>query len=281
LPAAQITLASSADTCIFEASPFNNAGGHFNMAAGATASGPVTRGLLKFDLAGILPASATVTSARLNVTVVRTPFAPQDSIFAVHRILADWGEGNKTGNSGAAATAGEATWEARKSPTTFWSSPGLGAGTDYATTPSSTVFVQGLATYLFPSSAEMVADVQAWLAAPANNFGWLLLSRDEATDSTARRFASREDPFNAPRLTIDYEESAPPLRIEQTRLSGDQFKFEFTARAGKEYVVERRGSVEAGAWTVITNVPMQTAGSTVVICDGLTNRAGFYRVGEK
>ena len=281
-PAAQVVLTPAADTCVFEAFPLNNVGGQPSMAAGATANGGgAGRALLRFNVAAQLPAGAIITGARLTLKVVRTPSSPEDSTFALHRILADWGEGNKLGNTGAAASTGEASWLARKAPLTFWSSGGLGAGSDYAATPSATAFVQGLGGYDFASSAKTTADVQAWLDAPAGNFGWLLLSEDESTDATARRFGTREDPANAPRLTIDYEEGGASLHLDPPSVAGGQFKLQFTARSGKSYVVERRGSVEAGAWTAITNVSPQVAGTVVTIGDGLTNGAAFYRVGER
>ena len=48
----------------------------------------------------------------------------------------------------------------------------------------------------------MIADVQAWLDNPANNFGWLVLG-DETAIGTAKRFDTRES-ASPPMLAIQY-----------------------------------------------------------------------------
>jgi hypothetical protein len=58
--------------------------------------------------------------------------------------------------------------------------------------------------YTFASTPTMIADAQGWLANPPENFGWMLLTQDEANNFTARRFASSEDPFRAPLLMVEF-----------------------------------------------------------------------------
>ena len=58
--------------------------------------------------------------------------------------------------------------------------------------------------YTWEGYDEMAADVQLWLDHPAENFGWMLISRSEGEIFSARRFAAREDSFRAPSLVIDF-----------------------------------------------------------------------------
>ena len=62
------------------------------------------------------------------------------------------------------------------------------------------------------SSAQLAADVQAWLDDPGGNHGWMLRG-NEADPSAAKKFASREslDPALAPRLVVEFTPiPAPP-----------------------------------------------------------------------
>ena len=54
-----------------------------------------------------------------------------------------------------------------------------------------------------------MADVKAWVDAPAGNFGWIMIG-DEVTIQNAKRFSSRQSsvPSVRPSLTIDY--TPPP-----------------------------------------------------------------------
>ncbi|MFT4639941.1 MAG: hypothetical protein ACI8T1_003266 [Verrucomicrobiales bacterium] len=46
-----------------------------------------SRALYRFDIASVIPADAVITSAQLQVSVVRTPSAAASSTFAIHRVL--------------------------------------------------------------------------------------------------------------------------------------------------------------------------------------------------
>src|SRR4051812_34606735 len=84
LDAATITLAPVADTTLFELFPTNNLGGEHTFISGVTANAHVTGGLLRFDIAGTLPANATIQSASLNLTVIAA-IATEPSSFTLHR----------------------------------------------------------------------------------------------------------------------------------------------------------------------------------------------------
>lgn len=93
------------------------------------------------------------------------------------------------------------------------STPWTTAGGDFAAVPSATAQVADLGTYTWGSTPNMVADVEAWLASPKNNFGWLLRG-DESTVS-AKRFDTREHPIaaNQPLLLVYHDGDTAPVSI--------------------------------------------------------------------
>jgi hypothetical protein len=119
----------------------------------------------------------------------------------LRRVLADWGEGaseaTRGGAGGAAAMAGDATWNARFFGTASWTTP----GGDFSGTVSASQSVSGTSGTAIFNSPGLVADVQAWVNNPTTNFGWILVAQDE-TDA-AVRFGSRES-ATAPSLVIEY-----------------------------------------------------------------------------
>ena len=183
---ASLTLAE--DTFINSGDPGNNAGATGWFDAGTDGTGGVRRGLLRFDLSGI-PAGSTITSATVQLTVVKVPASsPVNSTFDLFRLLASWNEGTKTGNSGAPATAGEATWNARMQGTANWTAPG--AKSDAAATASASTAVGSAENAKYSwSGPGLVADVQLWVNNPSQNFGWLLTSRAETSLRSVRGFA--------------------------------------------------------------------------------------------
>lgn len=171
---------------------------------GTSTVGDVRRSLLAFDFSSV-PASTRIGSAilQLRLTSAETPVTnPQRNTF-VNRVLQPWGEaGSFSATGGASALTGDATWVSRLySP----SSPQLwdNEGGDFSTVLSSSFGIRSeLGFYAF-QGPQMATDVQNWLATPANNHGWLL-SSEEGTNSTTKRFASREnaDTDSRPKLTL-------------------------------------------------------------------------------
>ena len=207
-----LALTPSADADIEQFSPdsnFGSAGSAVSGSLGTSASHEIRRALFKFDVAGSIPAGAVINSATLQVQVVKIPATPVDSTFDLRRVLQDWSE---TG----------VTWNSRLSPGASWATPGAIGSADSTPTASSSVFVSGLGTNLFPSTGSLVADVQAWVDNPGTNFGWLLISEDEASLRTARHFGTRESGASAPVLTIDF--TPPPLALSfLTPTNGETF----------------------------------------------------------
>ena len=280
--AESITLTPVADTSLFAIAPLNNMGAVHSLAAGNTARSETFRALLKFDVGSAIPTGANVTSARLLLTVVRAPASAQSAEFALHRMLVDWGEGNKGAGSltgtGEPATSGEATWNSRFHPAGDWSESGGTAGDDFVATSSATAPQSITDQVNFVSSDRLIADVQSWIDTPGTNFGWMIKEQSEFGTFTARRLGSREHPTASPRLSIDY---TLPFRIGRVEVRGSDVCLLFTAHAGKAYIVERRTSVDAETWTIVTNLPVAEVTGEVAICEPNSGGSQFYRVGEQ
>ena len=195
-----ISVSATADTEIAQATPTTPNGSGVTMVSGGLgnfAGNVPRRALLRFDLPGGIPSSATVTSVTVQLTVVKAPSAAANSNFQLRRLLRAWTEVG-------------ATWSYPISAASNWGAPGASNPSD-AAAASASVAVAGLGTYTLGSSSPLVADVQGWLSNPANNNGWLLISDTEAP-YTARHFATRESGANIATLTIGFTAPAnqPP-----------------------------------------------------------------------
>jgi len=198
-----ITLTPIRDNTLYESDlgTISNGAGEF-LFAGHTQKGEARRALLAFDLSGI-PTGSIVLSATLTLTMSKS--IAGDTAVAVHALTADWGEAasDALGEEGAGALAlpGDATWLHGFFDTDLWATP----GGDFAATASATTTVGGSGVYAWSSPA-LAADVAAWSADPANNFGWIVVG-DESANGTAKRFDSRESaPVQRPRLVVVYAE---------------------------------------------------------------------------
>ena len=209
--AESVALGVSADATLLQTAPDNALGGAVFFNAGTTALGDLNRALLYFDLTGLIPANAQVTSVSLSMDVVRQPTVDSaSSLFSLRRVFASWGEGTtieedpeKPGKGGP-AQIGDATWNHRSHNGTEWFSPGGAAGVDFSTEISSATVVFGQGDLvMFDSTPQMLSDVQFWLQHPELNFGWMLKTEAETQSRTARSFASRESGFG-PTLLIDF-----------------------------------------------------------------------------
>jgi hypothetical protein len=178
----------------------NGAGIHFF--AGTTFVPEIRRGVIAFDVAGAVPEGATIDTVTLTLHMSKTIVGPQ--VVALHRILADWGEGTSDApfeeGIPAVAERGDATWVHRFFPTVEWAS----TGGDFDAAPSGDSLIANIGFYTW-GSAGMVADVQSWLDSPDDNFGWIVIG-NEATFPTAKRFDSREnsDESERPVLTVEF-----------------------------------------------------------------------------
>lgn len=204
-PLAQIL--ATKDNTIFE-----DVGGNLSNGAGVyfyvgqtniTTPNLTRRALIRFDIAGNIAAGSTILDATLNLQMSRTQAAAEN--ISLHELTTDWGEGtsnsNVDGGGGGVAPIGvDATWTNAFDNGASWTSNG--ADGDYDVSASATTSVGGTGIYTF-NAAPMVIDVQNWLDS-GGNFGWILINGDEISAQTAKRFNSRENGSNPPRLDVEY-----------------------------------------------------------------------------
>ncbi len=183
------------------------------------------RALLAFDLSSV-PAGGAITNASVSLFCDKTPSSQEAGPFGLHRLVANWGEGFSNsdalggGGEGAPATVGDTTWRLRS--VTAAGPPAVGTawasvGGDFVASPSATTTVAAanVAPYVW-SSSELAGDVNAWLASPSANFGWILIGPEVGTP-TAKRFISRENllnPAGAPKLNLTYAVAPPPTNFD-------------------------------------------------------------------
>ena len=208
--AATVNLTPTKDTSIFDGTTFanNSAGAQTRIYVGSNNNSPFPprRGLLEFDLTSI-PAGAFITGASLTLTLDSGGNTSSPTI-AVHRVNTEWGEGSVStgGGNGAAANAGDATWNSSQHTISTWTTP----GGDYNATASATQTVAGntqFSTFTWDSSTNpaLLADVQAWFLDAASNHGWELINSLEGNNQSVKGFFSREaTAANRPSLSITY-----------------------------------------------------------------------------
>lgn len=204
-------LTAAADTTLYENfDDSGNGSGEFFFTS-RTSSGAIRRGLIRFDLEGI-PPGAQIKSVSLRLGLSRGQgTSPTVGLYPVTEA---WTEGgtNSAGQEGAPdlASAGDATWRFRSFPTLEWAT----LGGSLAASPSATLTVPASNNSItipvtWSSTAALVADVQAWVNAPATNFGWMLKIVNETPGTKSRRWNSRSNSDTPPRLTVTF--TAPPL----------------------------------------------------------------------
>ena len=172
---------------------------------GKTNQGQVRRGLVAFDVASHIPAGSIIDSVTLTLNVSRT--IDQDTrTLTLRPALKGWGEGTSTGGGGGGpSAAGDATWIHTFYSGALWTNP----GGDFGGVSASHSFGNE-GSHTFNSTAQLVADVQTWLEAPNNNYGWFLIG-DEGSNATTRQLDSSENgaAANRPLLTINYTVPEP------------------------------------------------------------------------
>lgn len=200
-----VTLEPVKDTTIFsENGNLSSAlGDLFVGKTAGTAGTDLRRALIAFDVAGSIPADATIMSVTLTMQSTRS--GSSANTITLHKLNQDWGEGtsNSSNGRGANATTNDATWTHRFFNTSDTWNQG---GGDFSSMVSGSLDVSGTGTKTWNSTAQMVADVQDWLDNSSTNFGWILTG-SESTSRSAKRFTSREGTSNKPTLTIDFTSS--------------------------------------------------------------------------
>lgn len=159
--------------------------------------------LLHFDLSSI-PVNAILMDAQLSLSVSKGA-TNSSTEYSLHRVLADWGEGDSDASElgqgqGTTAQEGDATWLHTFSPDLTWTTP----GGDFAEEASAVTAIRFDGDYVW-TGARVLDDVQLWFDQPTENFGWILVG-DETVSRTARQFSSRTNPVaeSRPVLTVSY-----------------------------------------------------------------------------
>lgn len=193
-----VTLTPSKDNSIYQENA--NSSGLGQLYAGLTCTNNRRRALLQFDLSSI-PAGATITSATLTLNC-NSSGETTNSLYTLHALTTAFGEGislpSGAGGTGATAIAPDATWANAMTPTPAWTTP----GGDFVPTVVSSVSMTPSGDQTFPTSANFVSLLQAWLTNPASNFGVIVIG-SETTACSARRFGSK-DAGIAPTLVVSY-----------------------------------------------------------------------------
>jgi hypothetical protein len=214
--AATVTLEAVSDTSLFESKPDADLGAT-TLLSGTNQLYSSGRALFRFDTGGI-PAGALISDVQVLIHVTRRPDpdqhgGPADSDFSLYRLLVSWGEGTGSDATGSVALPGAATWNERHFGATPWASPGGQIGTDFANNPSATTSVSDVGEYAWGSSSELVDDVRSWIANPASNHGFILISQSENTLGSGRRFGAIEQPgasIPPARLVVTYSPVPEP-----------------------------------------------------------------------
>lgn len=200
-----VTIIGTSDNTLYQdaAGTVSNGAGT-KMIVSKNAAGQICRGVLRFELAPAIPPGAIISAATL--TLYNAEAATSAADVTVHRATAGWGEGTSaaagTETVGALSTSGDATWIHRSYPGTLWAV----AGGDFDPTASALTNVTGAGSYSWTSAA-LLADVQAWAAQPATNFGWAIRGKETgASGNAVKRFESRQsaDAANRPKLQVTY-----------------------------------------------------------------------------
>lgn len=216
--ATTVTIGASKDATIYQNPPDNSNGAGAGLFAGTNGLNSPRRGLLEFDIAGAVPAGATVESAQLTMYLGQVAGSggggggdPTPRTIDLRTLTNDWGEGI-TGQGAAIGGSGQgfpanpddATWNARLFPGMLWTTP----GGDFATSASSSTLVDNVINtpYTWLSTPALVSDVQGWLDSPASNFGWAVINTAETTPRDVRAFYTHDfsDPALHPALQISY-----------------------------------------------------------------------------
>lgn len=177
----------------------NGAGQHF-FAGRTQREGTLVRAVLAFDVFSAIPAGSSITGVELGLTLSRTQIGVVAPV-GIHRVLTAWTSGASDPAAeegmGTVAEAGDATWLHASWPTLPWTS----AGGDFEWASLSTINVGNNGLYVWPGSAALVALVEDWLDAPAQNHGLAVIG-DETSTGSSKRFDSRENPSPSARPVL-------------------------------------------------------------------------------
>jgi hypothetical protein len=208
--AGSLTLQPSHDTFINNRFPDNNNGHSLSIFTGTEGLGGVLRGLIRFDLPAGLAGRASIDSATLRLTTIAlgdgvAGTAGTAGTVSLQALTQPWIEGTGFANSvttfvvGQACTTGASWNKPECSLASTWS-----GGSVVATVSASATVPAAIGSEVAWTSAQLIADAQAWLDTPGTNNGWRLTSSTEGNTAQVQRFASAEAASLQPSLAIDF-----------------------------------------------------------------------------
>ena len=168
------------------------------------------RAMLFFDVAGRIPPGTTILAAELRLHVSMVPVVTARNV-GVHRVLADWGEGDSFafGGTPVPAEPGDATWLHRFFPDVFWAN----VGGDFDASLTAVTAVADTGSYVW-TSPQLVANVQSWVNNPTTEFGWMLRG-EEGVPRSAREIDSRESLTPALRPVLWIRLDSPAVNVAE------------------------------------------------------------------
>jgi hypothetical protein len=221
-----ISVTATRDATIYESDDGSSANGAGRyLFAGRTNQNLARRSLLFFDLNGLVPAGAEITSARLHLNLVQANPVGLAWSVSLHRALSAWTTGATnppdSEGQGAPTLAGDCSWIHSSANGSGGGVAWNTAGGDFSAQASASIATQALGLYTL-TSAQLLADVRDFANAPAGNLGWFLLG-DESSAGTARRFDSADGVAEggiAPRLEIEFTVVPTPATLALLPLAG-------------------------------------------------------------
>ena len=230
--ASQVEIGAEQDATLLGGTdaPTNNSLADPGIFVGTDGDDNPKRGLIEFNIAGAIPAGATITAVQLQLTVGQvagsggggTGGTNGPETISLYDESQAWGQPTNfvgattfggTGH-GAAPDPDDATWNYAFYNSTPWTI----AGGDWSSslTDIADASVTGTLASFTWSSAAMLANVQNWLDDPTANFGWIIKNADETDPRDYRAFwsaqgaAADNDPALAPELSVTYV-AGPPV----------------------------------------------------------------------
>lgn len=183
------------DAWVNYSTPNNNWGTHVSLLMGEDSGNSPRTSFLSFDLSSI-PSGAIVSSADLELYCDAVQNSSQ--VLVAYRALVAWDEGASNG------TAGDVSWNERKSGVAWGTAGGRGSGVDRESTSNWSILASGISV---PETVvtNVKTDVEAWVAGTPN-YGWILDFTYTGGVNNQVSFASSDSgtATRRPRLVIEY-----------------------------------------------------------------------------
>lgn len=220
--AQQVEIDTTRDSAMVDSNVNNNFGVNIHVPVGVANNNSIRRSLFFFDVAGAVPAGATVTNVtfQFDVTQQGGGLGHSPATYELRRLTSNWDEGSGDTFNGQANFDG-CSWVDGEAMTP-WNTP----GGDFDSVQLGAVFVNNpagnLATFDM-GNADLISVTQDMLDNPATNFGFLMKNVDETLLGSAARITTREDNFpangQAARLIIDFSMNADPIEVPASALN--------------------------------------------------------------